>query len=648
MNFFQYQEKAKKNTAFLVFYFIIAIFLIILALVAVAVAAIIYTYPVPYMDHQVTGATWNYGAITDLTLKCTWYVAPIIIFIIFLGSLLRMLQLRKGGISVAEMVNAEPIHPETNDFLEKRFIHIVEEMSIASGVNMPKLYVMNKEMGINAFVSGIKPQDTVMVVTRGALVHLTRDELQGVVGHEFSHIFNSDMKISLRLMGLLGGLLLIGQIGYIMVRLLPSSNRSERQSGGHIALIILIMGLALLIIGYIGLFFGRLIKAAISRQRERLADACSVQYTRNPQGLVMALRKILALEQGSKLNINNVEDVSHIMFESPRWIMFRSLLGTHPPLDERIKTLDPTGEYSQLPLSEPQIELEPQKEVKRDPMQGFADLMPIIIAAGASAKVDANAILQTIGNPQDMHVQLAQQLLATIPDNIKDLAHNTQQVQLVLYALLLNPKMDKQAIAKILTSTLSATEIENIFGISAQIAALPKSLRLPIVDISITAFKNNGIARKKTILETMQQLASLDEDNLFEFALLTIVSKAIEQRPKRQVGYLSFKNVVPELSGLIWLVLANNNLAQEVKINTYNLIMDKLVKTQPIPSAATLDLQVTFKKLNALAPRCKEKLIQACLACMTIDGKINVEEAELMRAIGASLDCPIPPIVVSE
>ncbi|MGD9592503.1 MAG: M48 family metalloprotease, partial [Candidatus Berkiella sp.] len=343
MNFFEHQEKAKKKTFWLVLYFIIAIVCIILFIDVVFAAAIIYAQPEHYFAtsnvYTINDAmsNLNQNAIIDLMIGVTVLVSPVIILVIFIGTLWKMYSLRDGGIAVAQMVQAQPISPSTTNFLEKRFINIVEEMSIASGVQVPKLFVM-QDKAINAFVAGIKPEDTVMVVTQGALEQLTRDELQSVVGHEFSHILNSDMQISVKLMGILGGLLLIGQAGYFMLRILGSSNRrssssSNKKGSGNIVIVILIIGLGLLILGYIGLFFGRLIKAAVSRQRELLADASSVQFTRNPQGLVFALRRILESEKGTYLSSKNVEDISHLCFCTPRWTLFQSLLATHPPLE---------------------------------------------------------------------------------------------------------------------------------------------------------------------------------------------------------------------------------------------------------------------------------------------------------------------------
>ena len=261
MNFFEYQDKARKKTFSLVVYFLLAILLIILAIDAVVVAAVAYGNPDIYFPRTAMGTSINQNALTNLAITTTITVSPIVIGIILIGTLIKTIALRNGGIAVAEMVGAKPISPETVDFLEKRFINIVEEMAIASGVSIPSLYVMENEKAINAFVSGIKPADTVMVVTRGALEQLSRDELQGVVGHEFSHIFNSDMQISLRLMGILGGLLVIGQLGYFLLRYLSMNNRrSDDRSDGRIGLMIIIIGVGLFVIGYIGLFFGRLIK----------------------------------------------------------------------------------------------------------------------------------------------------------------------------------------------------------------------------------------------------------------------------------------------------------------------------------------------------------------------------------------------------
>jgi len=283
MTFFERQDQARKKTSILVFYFVIAIVLIILA-----INTAIYLVITQAMTPPPSIAVW--------IEKPYWvWIAGATLFAIAMGTLNMMFKLRGGGRAVAEIVGARRVNPDTKDLNERKLINVVEEMSIASGTPVPTVYVLDDESSINAFVAGLRPTEAVLVATRGTIKNLDRDELQGVVAHEYSHILNGDMWINIRLMGILAGILIIGQIGRIMLR---SSGRSRGKGSGQAAMI----GLALFIIGYIGLFFGALIKAAISRQREFLADASAVQFTRNPSSIAGALWKIKQHTTGSLLN----------------------------------------------------------------------------------------------------------------------------------------------------------------------------------------------------------------------------------------------------------------------------------------------------------------------------------------------------------
>ena len=222
-------------------------------------------------------------------------------------------------------------------------------MAIASGTPTPPVYMMQEEPGINAFAAGFTPSDAVVGVTRGCVGQLSRDELQGVIGHEFSHILNGDMRLNIRLMGVLFGILVVGLIGSILLRSsLYGSALQSRSSRGNSTQVLLIIGGVLMLVGFIGTLVGNLIKASVSRQREFLADASAVQFTRNPSGIAGALKKIGGFEAGSEMMNPHAPESSHMFFGRAVSSGFNSLFATHPPLEERIARLDsswqPDGE----------------------------------------------------------------------------------------------------------------------------------------------------------------------------------------------------------------------------------------------------------------------------------------------------------------
>lgn len=356
MSFFDEQARAQRKTTLLICYFIVAVILTIIAIDALIIGATVLVGKDHFLMQRPNGLYLRPEYFYPLMHKVIAIASPIVLGVILLGTLTTSFQLRGGGLAVASMVNARPIDPYTTDPDEKRFINVVEEMSLASLVPVPQLFVMDKEPSINAFVSGLKPDDTVMVVSKGALMKLSRQELQGVVGHEFSHIHHSDMRISLYLMGLTAGLLLIGKIGQFALRSFFYSRRSSNRGTPNVQVAMMLLGFGLIIIGAIGLLFGRLMKAAISRQRELLADASSVAYTRNPIGLVFALRRIDQESDQSYLKSINAEDVNHICFCPALRSLFLGAFATHPPIAQRIERLDPNQEYSRLPLPPSKVE----------------------------------------------------------------------------------------------------------------------------------------------------------------------------------------------------------------------------------------------------------------------------------------------------
>ncbi|HSJ06056.1 MAG TPA: M48 family metallopeptidase, partial [Longimicrobiales bacterium] len=316
MDFFQAQDTARSRTRTLVVLFVAAV---------VAIIAAVYT-----VVHMVLGP--GPGAGIDLPLLLL--VATLTTGLVAAGSTARTLQLRQGGGRVAELLGGRRVRPDSTDEAERRLINVVEEMSIAAGTPVPAIYVLDHEAGINAFAAGYTVDDAAVAVTRGTLETLNREELQGVIAHEFSHILNGDMRLNIRLMGLLFGILLLAIVGRGLIHSGARGGRGRRGGGGGGQ--VAVLGLALILVGYIGVFFGRLIQAAVSRQREYLADAAAVQYTRNPEGLAGALSKIGNASAGSRLYDHHAQEAGHLLFANGVGSGFISLMATHPPLDERI------------------------------------------------------------------------------------------------------------------------------------------------------------------------------------------------------------------------------------------------------------------------------------------------------------------------
>ena len=625
MDFFERQDKARKNTWLLILYFIIAITLIVVAVNLAFYFFFKFTEFYPY-----TPQTWFSNQIWII-------ISGITLLIILFGSLFRFVALSSGGKAVAEMAGARLLDLTTHNSDEKKYINVVEEMSIASGTPMPILYVMDEESGINAFVAGYKPTEAVMVVTRGALEVLDRDELQGVVGHEFSHILNGDMRINIRLMAILAGILSIGQIGQFLLRGSGRRrfNRSKKSDGQGA---IIVLAIALMIIGYIGLFFGRLIKAAISRQREFLADASSVQFTRNPKGIAGALFKIKENSYGTLLNNNHAEDMSHMCFGEALHVNMQSLLATHPPLDERIKAVD--ASFLKIQRAKDIIK---ERNNTESTQRDFSETEKI--------HVNAVNIASSVGNPTPEHMLYAVALHQAFNSSLMDNVHNASSAKAVIYALLLSD-MDMQTGMECLRNHNENDLLEKLQSIDEDIQKLNKRHRLPLIDLTLPALKQLSDQQASSFLLATEALIKSDEKyTLFEFVLLTIIKKHLSKTAAKvdKVHIYSFKPVLNELRLLLSLMVHASRQSQikkqsifEISMQSFGSKSDIVVSVEQCKPKAITQI---LSKLSQMSPLLKKSVIEACADAVLDDGIIMPAEAELLRAVSEVLDCPMPPLL---
>jgi Zn-dependent protease with chaperone function len=344
MDFFQRQDNARRRTRWLVAYFVGAIFGLACTFYVVSLAPYFHANP------EAEGSFWH--------PQLFQWVVSVVLVVIALGSLIKLIKLRKGGKVIALALGGRPLTAPATDPDERELQNIVEEMSIASGVPVPAIYVLDREPGINAFAAGLRPEDAVIGVTKGAMQFLTRDELQGIIAHEFSHILNGDMRLNIRLVSWLHGILWIALVGRGLLEAarhcIPWNSESDDLKKGGLGLFFIgsFVGVIIYGLGSAGAFFGRLIKSAVARQREFLADAAAVQFTRNPLGLANALKKIGGLGHGSRIRSPVAEEVSHMFFGNGARSSWFGFFSTHPSLKKRIKLLDPTfdGRFLVLPV----------------------------------------------------------------------------------------------------------------------------------------------------------------------------------------------------------------------------------------------------------------------------------------------------------
>ncbi len=615
MNFFEHQEAARRNTRVMVLLYALAVVAVVLAVDLVLGVAFHWATD----DSKVPGALYVWGALGTALA-------------ILLVSVYHILRLRSGGKAIAEMIGASPVAPGTSDLLERRLLNVVEEMAIAAGTRVPAVYVMREETGINAFAAGYDLSNTVIAVTRGTLESLNRDELQGVIGHEYSHIVNGDMRLNIRMVGVLSGIVFIGAVGEFLMRSAGRS-RSRRDSGSGQ---LFALGLALLLIGYVGLFFARLIKAAVSRQREFLADASSVQFTRNPDGIAGALDQIRSSAAGTLIANRYAEDMSHMFFGQAVKLHFAALFATHPPLDERIRRVDPQFASVQYRKKRTSTE-EPRTSTASGQRAGDQ------AHAWGRSVADSVALVGTLDAAK---VDYARRLLGELPAPLREALRNGPGAAAATVALLLatpNELMEQQLAAT--QAAAGAALAQAARALAREASALGPQFRLPVVDLALTALKT--LQDPAPFLKAIAAVIQADRRvSLHEFVVLTLLRSQLQPAARAPKGDRSISQLGDEIRLLLSLLAhagAPEGAERAFHAGTGQLGMPQF----ELMAREALSLQSAgeaLERLRALAPLAKGELVSALFATVTSDQKVRLSEAELMRLVGAVLGCPVPPL----
>lgn len=636
LDFFERQAKARKKTALLIAYFVLAVILINLA-VYLAVVVILGLGLDPNF-------TLGHGRPTIWHPMLFLWTSIVSTSVIVLGSLIKTTELSQGGRIVAEWLGGEPVDPNTNDPQLRRLLNVVEEMAIASGLPVPQVYVL-PDPSINAFAAGLTTDDAVIGVTSGAVKHLNRDELQGVIGHEFSHILNGDVRLNIQLIGLIFGIASFVVIGRVLLRIRSRSGRDRNP--------LPLLGLALIVIGSAGVFFSRLIQAAVSRQREYLADASAVQFTRNPEGLAGALKKIGALVYGSTISSPHVEETAHIFFENPRIISFARLFATHPPLHERIRALDPAwdGKFPKLELPKPSLDretptLRATPQPRRYPEQGAAAVRPEVLLAAA-------------GTVTPEQVEYAAGWRQNLTPEVESALRDPLGAAAVLFGILLSHNQTVRqtqldSIAREMRIEIDA-EMRRVFD---RANALPASAKLPVLNLALPALRHMSPTQFERFRRALDAVISADQTiDLFEFAVQKAVKRHLEgyfypQQSRVPIQYYSYAPLLQDYAVVLSAVAhaGASDPEQAARAFQTGWLNSPLRMFTPPPllerAYYSLDkLDKALDRLNQGTPILKDTLITAAAFAVATDGVIKPTEAELLRAIADALGCPIPRFI---
>ncbi len=648
MRFLEGQEQARRATGSLIFYFTLGFFGVVAMMV---LAAMLVLLPVQPMFRPPPGA-WAYWHFRWILF---WVGLGTALFML-LASWNKIRSLRRGGgETIALALGGRLVRPDTTDFLERRLRNVMEEMAIASGMPTPLLFLLDKEDGINAFVAGFVPEFSVFGITRGALELFNREELQAVAAHEFSHISNGDMRLNLRLVGLVHGIVSLALTGYALLRLsLRRTGDSQHEAGFVPGFIV---GVILATVGFVGGFFGSCIKAAVSRQREFLADAAAVQFTRNPRGLVRALEKIGGCSYGSLLLAPRASIASHMYFASGVFSWLERLLATHPSLEERIRRIDPTweGVFPTVDAATRQFVLS-QAKLELAGLAGTSAFAPRSVAAFLSGEPRIQKAYATF-------VQHASNVLRSLPASAVDGARRSDSAPLVIHALLLcmGGKSEQQALRDILFERLDLTAFDTVERLAVELAEVRSPFALPLLDISLPSLHSLPSEERSRFLETVEALVRADKrQDLFEWMLLKTLSRHLgDQDADRQTEArpTPLAELIPECVILLSALAhwghegkgSQRQAAQAFAVGAAVLARsDELLPELtllPPEKVSLLAVDRACKALALLSEPHKQRLLEACAACVAADEVVTATEAELLHAVADVLRLPMPPLL---
>lgn len=640
MTFFQDQARARRRTWVLVALYTLAIILIVV-FIYIGLVFLFISAETADTHEALQAGLWHPQIFTGTVVS--------VLGLIVAGTIFRMIQLARGGVAVAEALHGRLLDHETATPEEKRILNIVEEIAIASGIRIPPVYVLDEEASINAFAAGYKPNTAVIGISKGSLAYLNRDELQGVVAHEFSHILNGDMRLNIRLMSILHGILMLTIAGRLCIRMGLGSGRHRRSNeknsqGGLVAI-----GAVFLIVGLIGLISAKIIKMAVSRQREFLADASAVQFTRNPNGIAGALLKIGGLSQHSYLTAAQAEDVSHLCFANALSGFFSrlQLFSTHPPLADRIKKINPSFDGN-FPVVQPlvestQAETDSTSTSTRQPKKNALDILI------------PGQIMNMVGTIPAGAMQASRTLLDSVPASLSEASHTPLDAAAIVCCLLIAPDAalrtkQRDAIKLQLPEVIYTTHEKK----QADIDSLSEEQRLPVLDMAIGSLKRLSKSQYLQLRHAAHTLIHADDSvSLFEYTVYHILTRSLDTHfslpVKRSTEIKDLTKLLLPTSKLLFALAHYGHENREEAMAAYTTACDSLGITESARLSANLQstlsasfLDAALLPLDTISPHVQGKIFEACIACITHDGKVTPAEKQLVRVIGEVLDCPVP------
>jgi Zn-dependent protease with chaperone function len=640
MNFFEHQQRARQRTTLAVLLFILATLAIVAATNLVVLGFVAFMSVDPYLSPA------SYGNWISAHPRAMLWTSLVTVGLVAGASLYRMATLASGGSAVTQSLGGTLIDAGTRDPLRRQLVNVVEETAIAAGVPAPQVYVLESEGGINAFAAGYSTSDAAIAVTRGTLEALTRDELQGVIAHEFSHILNGDMRLNMRLIGVSFGILVIALTGRMILRGL-SHSRSSSNRGSQALLLGLAAGVTLVAVGYIGVLFTRLIKAAVSRHREFLADASAVQFTRNPHGIAGALKKIAVSPLRATLTSAESEEIGHMLI-AERHGLFDALFASHPPILERIRTLEPSFDPAELE----RIRLAPMVSGTPSPPA------PAPLSPAEQLALLPLAVIATIGNPGTAQLTAAVQRRGELPPALREAAHSPQDALAVVLAVVLSQetRTRERQVAHLRTRIKLAPDAFARFeALASHSARLAPELRLPLLEIAFPALRQRPPEQLRALIILVEEMLRMNgQVDVLDYALGRLLrvqlTEALAPRAGRPPQPAHKLHALRTETQTLFAVMAQAGHDDERSVRAaFDAGMRRLLPMAPPefapPTDWTTTLDNALTRLDQLPPAIKQALIEALVLTVSHDRQVTLGEAELLRVVCASLHCPLPPLV---
>ena len=610
MNFFKAQDEARGRTAKLVSILILAVLSLAGSLYVLAVIG-----------------------ETKLGLPLDWWqprmflaTSGLALAVILGGSLLKIVELSKGGSAVAASLGARLVSPYTTDTRERRYLNVVQEMSLASGMPVPDCYVMDGDDTINAFAAGNDPKDAVVGVTVGALKNLNRDELQGVIAHEFSHIANGDMRLNIKIIGMIAGLTALAGLGYILIRVgLSSKSSNDKKSAWPLAL----AGLVVLIVGWLGMFFARIIQSSVSRQREYLADASAVQFTRNPKGLASALVKVGQLaRRPHEVSVAQLE-AQHLFFSSSGSFL-DSLFATHPPLADRVLRIDPSfsADLSQLSSAVSANET----ELADSPLSGF----------NSRTNSFAPSLPERI--PSDIEIQEAVRFKGKIPSELRAVSQEPIGAMAIVLGLILrqDPVLRTAQIDSA-RSLASGEVVKQALTIEPLLTALPVGSRVPLLDLAMPALRQLSATQVSAFRAAIKELSVGTEDGMMVMLIHASMRRYLSVAPDAlgsQPNAITVPNHFARVLSAVVITSSESPMAQQkaYRLGASVLGLEQSMQSMLTSEQVNLDqVQESLSVISGLGVNDRRSFVRACGVAMLNDQQAEPAEIEIVRAVADSL-----------